>query len=147
MSSLIISLTDFLSPSLAIIPLSTHQFDGYLFSGRKYQLKAQSADPGYDVAGWEVITYYSDGTEKNTHYNGANTVVNAGNDVDCIEINILRTENGTGYIENDVRKPVSVIYYTADGLSSDKPFTGVNLVRSIYADGSSKVTKVLYPDR
>lgn len=129
------------------IPLSTHMLDGYLFSGRKYQLHAESSDPDYDVAGWEMITYYDDGTDETVNFSGQNTVVNPGKNVMCIEFNILRTANGTGYIENDVRKPVKVIYYNVDGVASDKPFAGVNLVRSIYSDGSYKVSKILDPVR
>lgn len=129
------------------IPLSTHQFDGYLFSGRKYQLHAESSDSGYDVAGWEMTTYYDDGTDETTSFSGKNTVVNLGRNVECVELNILRTANDTGFIGNDVRKPVKVIYYNVDGVASDKPFAGVNLVRSIYSDGSYKVSKILDPVR
>ena len=38
---------------------------------------------------------------------------------------------------------VSKTYYNAQGLSSDKPFDGVNIVVTTYSDGSTHTSKVV----
>ncbi len=43
----------------------------------------------------------------------------------------------------DARQPVSVKYYNAAGVESDKPFQGVNIVVTRYSDGSTTTTKIL----
>jgi hypothetical protein len=49
----------------------------------------------------------------------------------------------TGVVEMLVPGEVSKTYYNAQGLESDKPFDGVNVVVTRYSDGSVKTTKVV----
>jgi len=50
----------------------------------------------------------------------------------------------TGVAEiNNANTEVSKTYYNAQGVKSDKPFDGVNIVITRYSDGSTKTTKVI----
>ncbi|MBO7382725.1 MAG: hypothetical protein J6U03_05080, partial [Muribaculaceae bacterium] len=41
----------------------------------------------------------------------------------------------------------SVTYYNVLGAESDKPFSGVNIVATLYTDGTVKAEKRLFPER
>ena len=41
------------------------------------------------------------------------------------------------------REVVGVTYYNISGMSSDRPFDGVNIIVTRYSDGSTETTKVL----
>jgi hypothetical protein len=47
----------------------------------------------------------------------------------------------TGIYEISSSNEVAKTYYNAQGLSSDKPFDGVNIVVTRYSDGSTKTDK------
>ena len=49
----------------------------------------------------------------------------------------------TGISEVNASNEVSKTYYNAQGLSSDKPFDGVNIVVTTYSDGSTHTSKVV----
>lgn len=49
----------------------------------------------------------------------------------------------TGVVETLAPGEVSKTYYNAQGIKSDKPFDGVNVVVTRYSDGSVKTTKVV----
>ena len=49
----------------------------------------------------------------------------------------------TGVAEINTSDEVSKTYYNAQGVKSDKPFDGVNIVITRYSDGSTKTTKVV----
>ena len=49
----------------------------------------------------------------------------------------------TGICEVNASYEVSKTYYNAQGLSSDKPFDGVNIVVTTYSDGSTYTSKVV----
>lgn len=49
----------------------------------------------------------------------------------------------TGIYELNARQEVSKTYFNAQGVSSDKPFDGVNIVVTTYSDGSTYTSKVV----
>ena len=49
----------------------------------------------------------------------------------------------TGIIEINAANEVSKTYINAQGMKSDKPFDGINIVITRYSDGSTKTTKVV----
>jgi len=53
------------------------------------------------------------------------------------------TEIVTGVEEINASNEVSVTYVNAQGIQSDKPFNGVNIVITRYSDGSTRTTKVV----
>ena len=50
----------------------------------------------------------------------------------------------TGVVQLNVDSEGVNTYYNAQGLKSDKPFDGVNIVVTRYSDGSTKTTKVMH---
>ncbi len=54
------------------------------------------------------------------------------------------TDITTGVNEINAAVEASKTYYNAQGLRSDKPFDGVNIVVTTYSDGSTKTTKVVH---
>lgn len=47
-------------------------------------------------------------------------------------------------VYNDINKPIdSVTYVNAQGMTSDKPFDGINIVITRYSDGTTRTTKVV----
>ena len=125
------------------VPLSTCMFDGQLFSGRSYSISAGYEDPEYEVAGWLVERNTSDGkTSRETVLTPDLSIVPNKNDVN-ISISAIKVATGVDPMEDDIREAERVIYYNAFGVASDTPFDGMNIVRSIYSDGSSVSRKVL----
>ena len=53
------------------------------------------------------------------------------------------TEMRTSVHEINANIEVAKTYYNAQGIASDKPFAGVNIVVTRYSDGSTKTTKVV----
>lgn len=53
-------------------------------------------------------------------------------------------EVGTGIVENVAEKQVAAVqYFNLQGRQSTEPFEGVNIVKTVYTDGTSVATKVM----
>jgi len=48
------------------------------------------------------------------------------------------------YVNNSHGEIVSVTYYNAQGMKSNKPFDGINIIVTRYSDGTSSTTKVMH---
>ena len=53
------------------------------------------------------------------------------------------TEMRTAVNEINAIVEVGKTYYNAQGIESDKPFKGVNIVVTHYSDGSTKTSKIV----
>ena len=60
-----------------------------------------------------------------------------------VENTVVWNEVPTSVIELKAANEVSTTYVNAQGLTSDKPFDGMNIVITRYSDGSSSTTKVV----
>ncbi len=60
-----------------------------------------------------------------------------------VEATLPWREIPTGIAEINAANVVSKIYFNAQGVKSDKPFDGVNIVVTRYSDGSTRTTKVV----
>ena len=53
------------------------------------------------------------------------------------------TSIGNGIVDDAEGEVVSVTYYSADGKVAATPFNGVNIVKTVYANGKIKTSKVI----
>ena len=61
-----------------------------------------------------------------------------------VEKTVPWSDMPTGVIELQMSNEVNRVYYNAQGIKSDKPFDGVNIVVTRYSDGTVKTTKVVH---
>ena len=60
-----------------------------------------------------------------------------------VETSMLWDEIPTSVAEISTMSEVSKTYINAQGMQSDKPFDGMNIVITRYSDGSTRTTKVV----
>lgn len=133
------------SISINDIILRTGAFDGKLFPNRTYKIKAASTDgPTVDV-GWHVVCRDSNG---NVISDQIKTVpefyFTPQTSYASLTFTVLHNVSDVRMIDENAGTPVSITYYNMQGVQSDIPFDGVNVVRSIYPDGSAKTEKVIF---
>ncbi len=125
------------------IPLATGMFDGKLFAGRKYTVKAARANGDSRDLGWLLAVYDSRGgiidsrviasptMEYTPVSSAANIVISVLDGVSGIDGNRFNAE------------PVSVEYINMQGMESAAPFQGMNIIRYTYPDGTVTTEKLL----
>lgn len=126
------------------IPLTQHVFDGWLFAGRDYEISSSDYyDKTKAVIGWEVTeTSSNGGTNKNTVMEPVMKLTPSSKTTK-LEIKAILGTNGVQTVdEDDLGTPERIIYYNAQGVSSDSPFKGLNVVRYFYENGNVRSEKV-----
>ena len=60
-----------------------------------------------------------------------------------VETEVPWSDYTTGATEINTGNEVGKTYYNLQGIASDKPYDGLNIVVTHYSDGSTKTTKVM----
>lgn len=124
------------------IPVSTGSFDGKIYKKRKYVVSGECLDDGYELVGWSVSMSTFAGVGPWTT-RPVDFELSPNAFVDSIDMLPIISSVSDGLIEFG-SVPDETIYYNTSGVSSSEPFKGVNIVRDIYPDGTSRVRKVIY---
>ena len=125
------------------IPLTTSAFDGKLFASRKYSISVKRKSGSSDDIGWRVIQKDKAGAVlSNDVYDKPSFDIVPASSANKIEISVIGSISGVDESYYSM-EPVSTRYYNMQGIESDSPFEGMNVIRYTYPDGSVSTEKLL----
>ncbi|MCQ2059015.1 MAG: CotH kinase family protein [Bacteroidaceae bacterium] len=129
------------------IPLATGCFDGNMYSKRTYVIEADYNSEQQYVSGWVVETIGNDGESTTTVVDNPQLQMrfNALYVSGYVITPILST-TGIQIVEEDMfdselGMPLRTVYISPEGMESDAPFDGVNIVKYIFKDNITKIEK------
>lgn len=125
------------------IPLTQGIFDGSLYSGRNYLLKGDCLDSQYEIVAWDVTTTNTSGISTTDRVMSKVLEITPDNNMRKITIVAVKGVNGIESTDSDDAVVVRTIYTNAQGISSDEPFDGINIIRYMFEDGTSYSEKKL----
>lgn len=125
------------------VPLTRGEFDGSLYSGRNYRIEGDCIDTQYTIVAWDVTVTAASGVSSTERVMDEVLEISPNNAMKKISIKAVKGVNGIEYSQRDEAVIVRTIYTNTQGLSSDEPFDGINIIRYIMEDGSSYSEKKL----
>lgn len=129
------------------ISLSTHKFQGHFYAGRSYVIRGTSADGSKLVSRWKIETTRS-GKTTTVYSDDQNYILTLpiGTEISKIVVtpNAMITNGAHRVADDNLGEPEQVVYISTDGVESDTPFAGVNMVKYIYKDNISRVEKRIF---
>lgn len=125
------------------VPLTKGVFDGSLYCGRNYQLKGDYDDTQYTIVAWDVTVTLNTGQSSTERVMSEVLEITPNQSMKKISIKAVKGVNGIESSQADGAVLVRTIYTNTQGISSDEPFDGINIIRYIMEDGSSYTEKKL----
>lgn len=129
------------------ISLATHKFNGHFYAGRSYVIKGTSADGSKLISRWKIQTTRA-GSTVTTYSDSQDYLLTLPIGTNISKIVVTPDKmivNGADITVDDAPgEPEQVVYINADGVESDTPFSGVNVVKYIYKDNITRIEKQFF---
>lgn len=129
--------------SINDISLTNGVFDGSFYNGRNYIIKGDCKDSNYAIVAWDVTTKTTDGKQNTERVMNEILEITPNRSMKNMSITAVKGINGVESTQDDIIRIVKTIYINTQGISSDEPFDGINIIRYIMEDGSSYSEKKL----
>lgn len=122
------------------VPLTQGMFRGNFFTNRSYTISADYYDSRYAVIGWEISSTVNKQTTKRISTGSVLTFTPASGTTN-LSLNAIMGVNGIENTRSDRKEIIRTIYINTTGQQSETPFNGLNIIKSIYIDGSASSRK------
>lgn len=129
--------------SINDVPLTSGVFDGSLYTNRDYKINGNCINSDYAIVAWDVTTTTNSGLVTTDRIMNETLDISPNSSIKKIEIKAVKGVNGVEYIDSDIAVE-RIIYINTQGIVSDEPFDGINIVRYIMSDGSSYSEKKIF---
>lgn len=117
------------------VQLSSGKLDGKLYSNRDYTISGTCQDVTKEIIGWEVKVTDAKGAVKSETVMGSSFELNVAEGTKSVEISSITGVSGIMDTYDELNDIKSAVYFNAQGIASDTPYEGLNIIRYTLGDG------------